>query len=91
MKLHKLKIYPSHFMAIKEGRKNFEVRFDDRHFEVGDQLLLEEFEPKDYWDPEEPGEDRYTGEILHRVITYKLLGGQFGIEAGYVALGIEKL
>ena len=89
MKLHKLKIHPSHFIAVREGRKEFEVRRNDRHFVVGDELLLEEFEPKDYWDPEDPKEDRYTGNIVHRVVTYVLPGGQFGIKAGYVVLGIK--
>lgn len=91
MPLHKLKTHPSPFIAVKDGTKTFEVRLNDRHYKVGDELLLEEFEPKDYWDPEDPREDRYTGNILHRVITYILNGGQYGIEKGYVVLGIDKI
>lgn len=39
---HKLKIIPDRFEAILEGIKTFEIRFNDRNFQVGDILLLAE-------------------------------------------------
>lgn len=76
---HGLKTWPKFFGAVMAGVKTFEVRKDDRGFAVGDTLRLEE------WDPE-TGE--YTGSLLLKHVTYVLPGGQFGIEPGYVVLGL---
>lgn len=37
--LHELKIYPKYFQETIEGNKPFEIRKNDRHFQVGDVLL----------------------------------------------------
>lgn len=79
--VHKLKTWPDYFNAVMNGSKNFEVRENDRGFEVGDYLLLEE------WNPDT---QTYTGAVCARQITYILEGGQFGVEPGYVVMGIEK-
>ena len=50
--IHDLKIWPEHFDAVVSGRKRFEVRVNDRGYEVGDTLHLREWEPD---------EERYTG------------------------------
>lgn len=39
---HELKILPEYFEAVVSGEKRFEVRKDDRGYEVGDALLLRE-------------------------------------------------
>lgn len=40
---HYLKILPCYFEAVADGRKTFEVRFDeDRGFQAGDEVVLEE-------------------------------------------------
>ncbi|MBD5585525.1 MAG: DUF3850 domain-containing protein [Clostridia bacterium] len=41
---HHLKTMPEYFQATIDGRKNFEVREDDRGFKVGDNVILEEYE-----------------------------------------------
>lgn len=89
-KIHELKTHPLPFQAVKRGEKNFELRFDDRGYRVGDQLLLKEYTPANYWDPEEPKESNYTGEILHREISY-ILKDFKGLEQGYVILGLRKI
>lgn len=91
--IHKLKTHPLAFLAMKRGDKNFDVRKDDRNFRVDDQLLLEEFTPAGYWDDGEKDseKDEYSGDILHRRISYILRGGQYGIEKGYVVLGLKKI
>ena len=38
MTQHELKILPEYFVAVRDGIKKFEVRKDDRPFEVGDIL-----------------------------------------------------
>lgn len=58
--VHKLKLSSIYFNDILENNKNFEVRKDDRHYEVGDYLYLREFLPPTA---------EYTGkEILAKVI-----------------------
>lgn len=42
---HELKTWPVYFEAVLAGHKQFEVRFNDRNFKVGDFLILEEFDP----------------------------------------------
>lgn len=46
MKVHKLKILPEYYNAQIEGKKNFEIRKNDRNYQVGDWLLLKEYNPK---------------------------------------------
>jgi hypothetical protein len=43
---HSLKTWPKYFKAIEEGRKLFDLRENDRGFEAGDWLVLEEFNPE---------------------------------------------
>ena len=46
--IHYLKILPEHFTAVACGAKTFEVRKDDRPFNVGDVLRLQEYEEEIY-------------------------------------------
>jgi hypothetical protein len=77
---HELKVYQEYFDAIKCGAKNFEVRKNDRDFQTGDTLNLSEFNPHT---------QRFTGRAITRVVSYVFPGGQFGIEEGYVVLGLK--
>ena len=79
-KTHRLKTWPEFFDAVERGVKNFEIRKDDVDFRIGDVLILQE------WDP---GPKRYTGRECQRRITYVLRGGRFGIETGYIILGMK--
>jgi hypothetical protein len=81
MTLHELKTWPEYFQAVARGDKTFEVRKNDRDFKVNQELLLREYDP----------EKGYTGRILHRYVSYVLHGGNFGIEEGYVILGLQKI
>ena len=67
---------------IISGKKPFEVRLDDRHYEVGDTLHLMAWNRQN---------KEYTGWESTAEITYVLKGGQFGIEQGYVVMGIKIL
>jgi hypothetical protein len=43
---HRLKCWPEFFESIRRGEKTHDLRrADDRNFEVGDQMLLQEFDP----------------------------------------------
>lgn len=79
---HNLKTWPEFFEAIRTGRKTFDARFNDRGFQEGDTLTLQE------WNPETPG---FTKREINGVITYVLHGGQFGIQEGWVVLGLALL
>lgn len=85
---HKLKCWPQYFDAIERGEKPFEVRRDDRGFQKGDRLLLQRTREgsNHLVDYDLDGNVRRE---LRRRITYILTGGQFGIEPGYVVLGLE--
>lgn len=45
MKMHELKILPEYFEKVLDGSKTFELRKDDRGFNVGDILILREYIP----------------------------------------------
>lgn len=69
--IHDLKILPEYFEAVKDMRKPFEVRREtDRYFSVGDELLLREYSLNIV--PEKHDDERYTGNVIRRIITYKL-------------------
>jgi hypothetical protein len=46
MTTHRLKTHPGPFADVEAGRKQFEIRKDDRGFAVGDVLVLEEWSPE---------------------------------------------
>jgi hypothetical protein len=79
--MHRLKTWVPYFAAVTDGVKPFEVRRDDRGFQRGDRVrLVEVSQPRDGMIP--------TGREAEYEITYVLTGGQFGIEPGYVVLGL---
>jgi len=58
MKTHELKILPEHFLPVLDGLKLAELRKADRDYQVGDKLILME------WNGE------YTGDACTRLITH---------------------
>jgi len=44
MVTHELKTRPKNFQPIYEGTKNFEIRYNDRDYKVGDRLRLREYD-----------------------------------------------
>lgn len=60
---HDLKCWPEFFAAILDGTKQFELRFNDRGYAVGDTLRLREWEP---------GTEQYTGREARRTVSYML-------------------
>jgi hypothetical protein len=82
-----------YFDEVLGGHKRFEVRKNDRNYQVGDEYCLREWVP--------PiarcmtgilGQDRshYTGRRMHVVITY-VLNDVPGIEHGYCVWGFRPL
>lgn len=78
---HDLKIAPEYFDDVREGRKSFEVRRNDRAYRVGDFVRLREFSAA----------SNYTGREQLRRICFILDGFSLGLQPGFVALGLEPL
>lgn len=79
---HELKVSLAYWHPLANGEKPFEVRRDDRGFQRGDTLLLR------CWNPTfNCHESAY--EPVRKRISYILTGGQFGIEPGYVVMGLQ--
>ena len=75
---HILKILPEYFEAVARYEKQFELRKNDRDFQVNDVVVLRE------WDGE-----RFTGRETARTIRYIYHGtGEYGLAEGYCILGL---
>ncbi len=85
-KTHELKTDPEVFQASFWGNRDYEIRFNDRGYQVGDRLILRETEFS--------GEEmklgkhlRYTGLSMTRTICHVLTG--YGLEDGWVILAVN--
>jgi hypothetical protein len=84
---HHLKTWPEPFQAVVDGKKRYEVRFNDRGYEVGDTLVLQEWVPT---------EERYTGReflvgVLYISRTETEPGLLLGLEPGWMVLSIKPI
>ena len=80
--VHNLKLAPQYFDDVYEGKKTFECRINDRNFEVGDELILYEFNPVTKC---------FLGRVFCVRVTYILPGGQHGILSGYVVMSVTRI
>lgn len=78
MARHELKCWPEFYSEVDAKRKTFEIRENDRHFAVGDELLLREFVPHGVG---------YSGRSLVRRVTYVT---SFQQRPGYVVMGLDE-
>jgi len=70
---HYLKTETQYYQAIEHGKKKFELRKNDRNFQIGDMIYLEEV----------VGVIK-TGRILPPFeIQYIMYGGEFGLNKDY--------
>lgn len=81
MKTHIKKLVQPYFDYVRFGIKKFELRKNDCDYQVGDILILREYDPN--------SDLEFYSEITTR-ITY-ILEGYEGIQDGYCILGIEVL
>jgi Domain of unknown function (DUF3850) len=77
-KVHELKTLKPYFQDVYSGVKKFEVRFNDRNFQVNDLLGLEEFDD---------ATQTYTGRYIIRRVTYILSDPMF-VKDGFVIMGL---
>jgi hypothetical protein len=78
-KTHKLKVWKEYYQDLYEKRKTWEMRQNDRDYQVGDDLLLEEYD-KDKME--------YTGNFVTLNVTYILHGPVFGLKKGYCVMSL---
>jgi len=76
---HELKTHQQFYEAAWSGLKTFEVRKNDRNYQVGDTLILKE------WDHTK---EVYTGQKLRVEVTYILSDPQY-VAKGFVILAIN--
>lgn len=76
---HCLKTWPEYFKEIEAGRKTFELRKDDRGFQEGDTLVLQEWSDKTF----------HTGQELVRRVS-KIYRELPGLKQGYVIMALEE-
>ena len=74
---HELKTWPEYFLPVIKGKKRFEIRKNDREFQVGDKVWLKEWDPK---------RECFTGMAVKFDITYIT---DFGQPKGQIVMGIE--
>jgi len=97
--VHELKTDPEVFQAVHGGGKNFEIRKNDRNFQVGDELWLKETvytgaEMRPQHDGGYPGTVtpgkplEYTGRMIARTVTYILNGPIYGLVDGWCIMSI---
>jgi hypothetical protein len=84
---HELKTDPEAFDAVASGLKNFEIRFDDRGFQVGDTLILQRTRHSRL-EMQNGSLLEYTGQIERRVVTYILRGPIYGLQTGWVIMAL---
>lgn len=80
MKAHYLKTWPEPYEASEKGLKPFEIRRNDRNFQVGDILVLQEWRP---------ATEEYTGRKLVREVAFILDNPRFGIKDGFVVMAVK--
>lgn len=79
MRSHSLKCWPRYFERLRSGEKKFEFRKNDRDFQVGDQLVLNE-----WTDPAGP----FTGRWARYRVTYVLTDVD-GLASGWCVLSLD--
>ena len=80
MTVHYLKIKPEYYKDVECGLKTFELRKNDRDFQVGDILMLIKLDD----------DGNETDQVTRVKVTYILKDcPQYGLKDGYAILGIN--
>ena len=61
MAIIKKKIWPEYFDSVSSGKRKYDLRLQDFEVKEGDQLILEEWDPKT---------KQYTGRTIEKKVTY---------------------
>lgn len=81
-KIHVLKSWPANFAAIRNGWRTFDLRADDRDYQINDDIVFQEFNPI-------TAGDKFTGAEQRCRITYVDRGEYTpGVRDGFACLGL---
>jgi hypothetical protein len=94
VRAHELRCWAPYFDEIKAGRKTFELRRDDRGYQKGDELVLVRADPEHphgFWTESGAPALRNEAATLRMRVTYITHGGRFGLQDGWVCMGISEI
>jgi len=80
MKVHDLKTVQPYFDDVRRGVKTFEIRKNDRNYQIGDTLNLWEYLPV---------EEKKTGEVFTVEVVYFIDKFQDALGDNWCVLGIK--
>jgi hypothetical protein len=84
---HELKTDKGPFQAVWDGRKLYEIRFNDRDFALGDELMLREtVHTGDEMSEGKP--IQYTGRRIRCIVTH-YLDDMYGVKDGWCILSVD--
>lgn len=78
--IHDIKIERRYFNSIKEDRKTWELRYNDRDYHAGDYLLLREVEF-----------GKYTGNMIIVMVMMIQFDYKDVLKDGWIIMSIEKV
>lgn len=76
--VHTLKLKDIYFQAVVEGKKTFELRYNDRNYQTGDIIALCDINEKGH----------YLGCVVVKQISY-VLADYEGLKDNWVILGLN--
>lgn len=77
---HELKINPKFIQRILDGTKTFEIRKNDRDYQVGDTLIMRAYDEQIGW-PDHGVYDTVVAKVVYFTTAYQ--------QEGYCVLGIQ--
>jgi hypothetical protein len=84
MHIHELKTWPENYQPVLDGMKRAECRKNDRNFQPGDYVSLNEYDPTP-----SKGRPRYTGRYTLVNITHIQTGTRYGIHKDYAVFSFR--
>jgi len=82
MRKHRLKSWPAQYRAVCAGGKTAEFRKEDREIEIGDILVLLEYDS---------ATETFSGQEREVEVTHLVRGPSFDIPEGYAVLSIKRV
>lgn len=79
---HDIKCWPRYYYKIETGQKTYELRKNDRDYQTGDLLLIQEFQPDT---------QQYTGRHHLQQVSHILHGPAFGLKKGYCIMSLRRV
>lgn len=79
MRVHELKTDPKYYERVLLGQKRFELRLNDRGYQLGDVLILREFDRH---------RDKYSGRVLTVKVKF-VTDYPRALRKGFVALSLS--